>query len=49
VRSVVVSLDSAATAAIGPNPLDPARRPDAARAGRQQADAVADRVRTVWS
>jgi NTE family protein len=49
VRPVVVSPDPAATAAIGRNPLDPARRAAAAQAGRAQAGAVADRVRKVWS
>ena len=45
---VVVSPDKAATAAIGRNVLDPARRAPAARAGRTQAALVADQVRAVW-
>ncbi|MEV1331399.1 patatin-like phospholipase family protein [Micromonospora costi] len=47
-RVVVVSPDAAARAAIGRNVLDPARRAAAARAGRAQADAVADEVAAVW-
>ncbi|WP_328472766.1 patatin-like phospholipase family protein [Actinoplanes sp. NBC_00393] len=49
VRSVVVSPDAAARAAIGRNVLDPARRRPAAEAGRAQAAAVADRVRAAWT
>jgi NTE family protein len=49
VRSVIVSPDSAARAAIGSNVLDPARRAVSAQAGRRQAAAVADRVRAVWA
>jgi NTE family protein len=40
--------DAAATRAIGRNPLDPARREPAARAGRAQAAEVAAEVRSVW-
>jgi NTE family protein len=40
-RVEVVVPDAAALEAIGPNPLDPARRPAAAHAGREQAAAVA--------
>jgi len=47
-RVVQVSPDAAAREAIGRNALDPGRRPHAARAGRAQAAAVADEVRTVW-
>jgi NTE family protein len=47
--STVVSPDSAAGKAIGRNPLDPARRAGAARAGRQQASDVASSVREVWT
>ncbi|RKN41423.1 patatin-like phospholipase family protein [Micromonospora endolithica] len=47
-RVVVVAPDSAARAAIGRNVLDPARRAGAARAGRAQADAVAEQVAAVW-
>lgn len=46
---VVVSPDQAAKAAIGRNPLDPARRPGAARAGHAQAAAEVDAVRKVWA
>ncbi|WP_308201231.1 patatin-like phospholipase family protein [Paractinoplanes maris] len=49
VRSVVVSPDAAARAAIGRNPLDPARRRPAAEAGRTQAAAEAARLRAVWA
>ena len=48
VRSVVVSPDAAARKAIGSNPLDPARRAAAARAGREQATGVVDAVRALW-
>jgi NTE family protein len=49
VRSVVVTPDAAARKAFGRNALDPARRADAARAGRRQAPSVLDAVRAVWS
>lgn len=49
VRSVVVSPDAEARAAIGRNVLDPARRAASARAGRDQAAAVAGAVGAVWS
>lgn len=48
VRSVIVSPDAAARAAIGGNVLDPAHRAPAAQAGRAQAASVAERVREVW-
>ena len=48
VRSIVISPDAAARKAIGSNPLDPARRAAAARAGREQAATVIDAVRAVW-
>jgi len=48
-RSILLSPDEAALTAIGGNVLDPARRPLAAEAGRAQAAAVAETVRTVWS
>ena len=44
----VLSPDAAAKAAIGKNTLDPARRPDAARAGRTQA-AVAALALADWT
>ncbi len=47
-RVAVVSPDAAATAAIGRNVLDPARRAGAARAGRAQAAAALDGVADVW-
>ncbi len=46
---VAVSPDRAARRAIGRNVLDPARRADAARAGRAQAAAVGPAVSEVWS
>lgn len=48
VRTVVVSPTDAALTAIGRNPLDPARRAPAARAGRTQAAEVLERVRAAW-
>lgn len=47
-RVAFVSPDAAALAAIGRNALDPARRPQSARAGRAQAGDVAADVRAVW-
>ena len=48
VRSLVVSPDAEARRAIGPNVLDPARRPASARAGHTQAASVARAVAEVW-
>lgn len=48
VQSTVVRPDARALKAIGRNVLDPARRADAARAGREQAADVAARIRAVW-
>lgn len=48
-RSAVVSPDQAARAAIGRNPLDPARRAAAAQAGRHQACEALDRIGRVWN
>ena len=48
VRAVLVSPDRASVAAIGRNPLDPARTVPSARAGRVQALAEAKRVGAVW-
>ncbi|MFI7548000.1 patatin-like phospholipase family protein [Actinoplanes sp. NPDC049599] len=48
VRTAVVSPTDAALTAIGRNPLDPARRAPAARAGHAQAAEVLDRVRAAW-
>jgi NTE family protein len=47
-RVAVVSPDAAAVAAIGRNVLDPARRADAARAGRAQSATVVAEVATIW-
>jgi len=49
IPQVVVRPSDAALTAIGRNPLDPARRAPAAKAGRAQAAEVADQVRAVWS
>lgn len=49
VRSLVVSPDAEARAAIGRNVLDPAQRAASARAGRRQAAVVAPAVEAVWS
>jgi NTE family protein len=49
VRSIVVSPDSDARRAIGPNSLDPAHRAGSARAGKAQAVTVAAAVGAVWS
>lgn len=48
-HAVVVSPDPEAVAAIGRNVLDPAARAASARAGRRQAERMADEVRAVWS
>jgi NTE family protein len=48
-RTVLVSPDRAAREAIGRNVLDPARRPAAARAGRDQAGHAAAAVAAVWA
>ncbi len=47
-RVAVVKPDKAALKAIGRNVLDPARRPDAARAGFAQAASETDAVKAVW-
>jgi NTE family protein len=41
--------DDEALAAFGANPLDPSTRPESARAGRRQAVAFVDAVRSLWS
>lgn len=46
--TLVVSVDEESLAAIGPNALDPARRPLAYRAGRRQAGIEAAALRTFW-
>ncbi|MFF8784612.1 patatin-like phospholipase family protein [Streptomyces sp. NPDC015125] len=48
-RVCVLIPDRAARAAFGRNVLDPAKRADAARAGRRQAAAQVARIRQVWS
>lgn len=48
-KVAVIMPSKAARQAIGRNVLDPARRPDAARAGHAQAAAEAAAVRAVWS
>ncbi|TYP86922.1 patatin-like phospholipase family protein [Blastococcus xanthinilyticus] len=48
-RVAVVAPDEAGRTAIGRNVLDPAAREPAARAGRVQAAAVAERVADVWN
>jgi NTE family protein len=47
-KVAVVAPDAAAQAAIGPDVLDPSRRPAAVEAGIAQAAAVADEIRAVW-
>jgi NTE family protein len=47
-RVAVVTPERAARRAIGRNPLDPAQRAPAARAGRAQVRVVAGAVRDVW-
>jgi NTE family protein len=44
----LISPDDGAVTAIGPNPYDPTRCPDAARAGYKQGRSVAAEVRSVW-
>ena len=48
-RSVIVSPDAGARKAIRSNVLDPARRVDAAMAGREQAARMVEAVRAVWA
>jgi NTE family protein len=48
-RVAVVSPDAAAEEAIGPDVLDPSRRPPAVEAGLAQGAAAADEVRAVWA
>ncbi|MFD7661107.1 patatin-like phospholipase family protein [Streptomyces sp. NPDC059788] len=48
-RVCVMVPDRAARAAFGRNVLDPAKRADAARAGRRQAAAHLEEVRSVWA
>ncbi len=46
---LVIEPDTASTAAIGPNPLDPATREPSARAGRAQGHELAATVAAFWS
>ncbi|MFJ3954992.1 patatin-like phospholipase family protein [Streptomyces libani] len=48
-RACVITPDRAARSAFGRNVLDPAKRADAARAGRRQAAVHAAEIRRVWS
>jgi NTE family protein len=48
-RVAVVSPDEGSRVAIGRNPLDPAARIPAARAGRAQAATLVDRIAGVWA
>jgi NTE family protein len=48
-RAMVAEADEASVAAIGANPLDPAARGPAAKAGRAQATALAAAVAEFWS
>ncbi|MFF4693075.1 patatin-like phospholipase family protein [Streptomyces sp. NPDC001307] len=45
---LVITPDAAALEAIGPNPLDPARRPASARQGQRQGQALTSTVRKIW-
>jgi NTE family protein len=45
---LLVAADEEALAAIGPNPLDPAKRSVAVEAGRRQGDATVPAARPVW-
>jgi NTE family protein len=45
---LLLQVDAAPIAAIGPNPLDPARRGPALEAGRRQGRALVDTVREFW-
>lgn len=48
-RVCVITPDRAARSAFGRSALDPAKRADAARAGRRQSAAHAEEIREVWS
>ncbi len=48
-KVVVVSPDEASVAAIGPNPLDPRRRPGAARAGLAQGASLVEQASPLWA
>lgn len=44
----LITPDDQSIAAIGPNPYDPQRTPEAARAGRAQAEAITDELTSLW-
>jgi NTE family protein len=48
VRAAIVSPDSAARTAIGPNVLDPSHRATSAKAGRTQAASEVKRIQAAW-
>ena len=48
-RVVAIAPDDAALAAFGANPLDPATRPESARAGRTQSVGAVEQVRDLWA
>ena len=48
-RVTVISPNEASLAAIGPNVLDPAMRPAAARVGLAQGEHAVDEVLALWS
>ncbi|UQA91025.1 patatin-like phospholipase family protein [Streptomyces halobius] len=48
-RVCVITPDRAARSAFGRNVLDPAKRADAARAGRRQSTAHAEKIHEVWA
>jgi NTE family protein len=47
-KTLVIRPDEDSLAAFGANPLDPASARPSAQAGRAQATAIADDVRTLW-
>jgi len=48
-RTFVLAVDAESAAAIGPNPLDPARRKPALDAGRRQGSAAARELAAFWA
>ncbi|MFE4018080.1 patatin-like phospholipase family protein [Streptomyces sp. NPDC059101] len=48
-RVCVITPDRASRSAFGRNVLDPAKRPDAARAGRRQSTTHAPEIRALWN
>jgi NTE family protein len=47
-QSLLIQVDEPSRLAMGPNPLDPARRSESVRAGIMQASGEADRVQRFW-